>query len=286
MSSLRRRAPGTWPEVSVVVGVKNGAGSLQRCLDSIAGQAGVSRECVVIDSASTDGTRELLEANARRGKVTEFVSEPDSGLYQAWNKALRRCRGDWVCFLGCDDRFHDAHALRHLLDGAAAAAGGARVIYGCVNLTTANGAVAETLGRPWARSAFLGGVMIPHPGALHHRSLFEEHGFFDESYRIAGDYDMLLRELLVREPLFVDRVVVDMQFGGMSAQPGVIYRNLREIQRARAARGLLGTPGRLRVALAAGWLGSWIQRLVGDRIYGCCVDLYRLARGKPRIWTL
>ncbi len=288
MNSLPRRAPGIWPEVSVVVGVKNGAQTLQRCLDSIAAQTAASREVVVIDSASTDGTRGIVETNVRLGKVTEFVSEPDKGLYEAWNKALRRSRGHWVCFLGCDDRFHDAHALRHLLDAAGAAPGGPRVIYGRVNLVTAKDGVVETLGRPWveARRAFLAGTMVPHPGTLHHRSLFEEHGYFDESYRIAGDYDMLLREVLAREPKFVDHVVVDMRFGGMSSKPGAIYLNLHEIQRARMANGLRGTPARLRMALVAGWLGSWIQRLLGDRIYGCCADIYRLARGKPRIWTV
>jgi hypothetical protein len=127
--------------------------------------------------------------------------------------------------------------------------------------------------------------MIPHPGSLHHRSIFEELGMFDESYRVAGDYELVLRELLVREPVFVDRVVVDMRFGGMSSRPAAIYRTLQEVQRARAAHGLLGKPPRLRQALAAAWLGSWIQRLLGDRTYRYCADLYRIARGKPRIWT-
>lgn len=217
METLPRRAPGPYPAVSVVIGVKNGAHALQGCLDSIAVQSAASREVIVVDSASTDGTRELVEANARAGKVTRFVSEPDRGLYEAWNKALRLARGDWICFLGCDDRFHDKGALQSLLE--AAAAGRSRVVHGRLNLVTDSGVVAETLGRPWAeaRPAFLAGIMIPHPGTLHHRSLFEEHGTFDASYRIAGDYDMLLRELLEHAPLFVDRLVVDMRFGGMSS---------------------------------------------------------------------
>jgi glycosyltransferase involved in cell wall biosynthesis len=286
MPTLARRPPGPAPAASVVIGVKNGARALQGCLDSIAAQTAQSREVIVVDSASTDGTRELLEANLRGGKVTNFVSEPDQGLYQAWNKALRRARGDWICFLGCDDRFHDRDALRHLLE--AAASGDARVVHGRLNLVTPSGVVAETLGRPWAeaRRAFLAGIMIPHPGTLHHRSLFEEHGFFDESYRIAGDYDLLLRELLEHEPLFVDRVVVDMRFGGMSSKPGAIAGNLQEIQRARAAHGLRGTPARLRMALGAAWLGSGIRHLLGDRAYGFCADAYRMARGKSRIWTV
>jgi glycosyltransferase involved in cell wall biosynthesis len=276
------------PRVSVVVGVKNGAASLQRCLDSIAVQTLASREIVVVDSASTDGTVALLQENQRTGKVTRFLSEPDRGLYQAWNKALALARGEWLCFLGCDDAFHDAGALQALVDAAQRAAGGARVVYGRIDRITPSGVVADTFGTDWpqARRGFLAGIMIPHPGTLHHRTLFAERGRFDESFRIAGDYEMLLRELLEREPLFVDRVVVDMQFGGMSSRPAAIYGNLHEIVRARAAHGLHRVPPRLRLALAAGWLGARIQRWLGDAAYRWCADLYRLARGKPRIWTV
>ena len=272
-------------KVSVVVGVKNGAASLQRCLDSVAAQTLGERETIVIDSASTDGTVELLRENERSGKVSRFLSEPDRGLYQAWNKALPLARGEWLCFLGCDDVFHDPGALQALVAGAA---GASRVVYGRMNLVTSSGVVAETIGTPWARARrrFLAGVMLPHPGTLHHRTLFAERGRFDESFRIAGDYEMLLRELLEREPAFVDRVVVDMQFGGMSSRPGAIYGNLHEILRARAAHGLNGVPPRLRIMLAAGWLGSAIHHALGDGAYRWCADAYRLARGKPRIWTI
>ena len=287
ITSVSGTTAGARPEVSIIIGVKNGVGTLQHCLDSIASQDGCSRETIVVDSASTDGTRDLLEANAREGKVTDYISEPDGGLYEAWNKALRRSRGEWICFLGCDDAFHDAFALRHLLDAAVAAGGSARIVYGCVNRVTSNGVVTEVWGGPWesAKAACFAGFMIPHPGSLHHRSIFEERGLFDESYRIAGDYELFLRELLLRDPVFVDRIVVDMRFGGMSSRPAAIYRTLQEVLRARAAHGLLGKPARLRMALTAAWIGSWIQRVFGDRTYGLSADLYRIVRGKPRIWT-
>jgi len=275
------------PRVSIIIGVKNGAQTLQRCLDSIAAQDMADRETIVVDSASTDGTPELLERNAQAGKVSRYVSEPDSGLYEAWNKGVRLSRGEWVCFLGCDDAFHDAAALRSLLAAADAAAGQPRIVYGLVHRVTERGVVAETWGGPWAeaRNLAFAGFMIPHPGTLHHRSVFDERGLFDESYRVAGDYELMVRELLLRDPLFVDRVVVDMRFGGMSSRPAAIYRTLQEVQRARAAHGLLGKPARLRQALAAAWLGAWIQRLFGDGAYRWCADVYRLARGRSRIWT-
>lgn len=277
----------TRPDVSVIIGVKNGAATLQHCLDSIASQDCTAREAIVVDSASSDGTRELLQANARAGKLTHYISEPDSGLYEAWNKGVRRSRGEWICFLGCDDAFHDAAALRHLLAAARSGSGEARIVYGLVNRVTPSGVIVETWGGPWAaaRAACYAGFMIPHPGSLHHRSIFEERGLFDESYRVAGDFELFLRELLLRDPVFLERIVVDMRFGGMSSRPAAIYRTLQEVQRARAAHGLRGKPLRLRQALAAAWIGSWIQRLFGDSMYRLFADLYRAARGKPRIWT-
>jgi glycosyltransferase involved in cell wall biosynthesis len=280
-------AQGSGPVVSVVVGVRNGVATLQRCLDSIAAQDFASREILVVDGASTDGTRELVERNVRAGRIDWWISEPDGGIYQAWNKAIRRSRGRWVAFLGCDDIFHDAGALGALVRAAQAAGEGARVVYGHIDRVTARGVLVETIGAPWerAREPFLLGVNIPHPGTLHLRAMLEARGFFDESYRIAGDYHLLLGELLEHPPVFVDRVVVDMGFGGMSSRPGNILVSLREVARARAAHGLHGTPARLRAALAVAAFGALVYRLLGARAYGRLADFYRALRGRPKIWT-
>src|SRR5262245_53799273 len=95
------------PLVTIIIGVRNGAATLARCLDSIAAQTLTSRETIVMDGASTDGTVGLLKARAD----VQWRSEPDRGLYDAWNKALRLRRGAWVLFLGADDCFVDAHVL-------------------------------------------------------------------------------------------------------------------------------------------------------------------------------
>jgi glycosyltransferase involved in cell wall biosynthesis len=275
------------PEVSVVIGVRNGVATLQRCLDSIAAQDFASRETLVVDGASTDGTRELVERNARAGKVGWWISEPDGGIYQAWNKAIRRSRGRWIAFLGCDDVFHDAGSLGALVAAGKAAGERARVVHGRINRVTAQGVLVETIGTPWdqAREPFLRGVNIPHPGTLHLRAMLEARGLFDESYRIAGDYNLLLSELPEHAPVFVDRVVVDMGFGGMSSRPRNILVSLREVARARRAHGLSGTPAQLRAALAFAWLGAAIYRLLGARAYGRLADFYRALRGRPKIWT-
>jgi len=274
------------PEISVVIGVRNGAATLQRCLDSIARQDWPARETIVVDGASTDGTRELLERNLREGKVDRLVSEPDRGIYEAWNKGIHLSRGRWLSFLGCDDVFHDASSLRALAE-AGAASPDARVVYGRINRVTDAGVLVETIGEPWERSraALLAGTNLPHPGTLHRRDMLDAFGLFDESYRIAGDYYLLLGELRERPAAFVDRVVVDMGFGGMSSRPGTILVSLQEVVRARRARGLQDMPAELRSRLAFARFGGWVYRLLGDRAYRRLADGYRALRGRPPIWT-
>ena len=106
-----------------------------------------------------------------------------------------------------------------------------------------------------------------------------------ESTQRARDYELILREVLLRNSVFFNRVVMDMRFGGMSSKPAAIYKTMQEVPRARAAHGLHGKPARLRQAPAAAWIGSWINRVLGDRAYRCFADLYRAVRDKPRIWT-
>jgi glycosyltransferase involved in cell wall biosynthesis len=273
------------PEVvSLIIAVKNGARTLQRCLDSALRQTGVHLEVLVIDGGSSDGSVDIIKANEHA--LSYWISEPDSGLFAAWNKGVRQARGAWIAFLGADDVFHDEGVLHDLLE--AAERNGARVVYGRMNLVAQSGVVLQTVGEPWAacRKHFVAGFMIPHPGTLHHRSIFDDHGLFDESYRTAGDYELLLRELLDRDAAFVDRPVANMQVGGISARAQTIHSVLREVTRARAAHGMRDVPMRLRVALVTSWIGARIHRYVGHRAFAAVADAYRLIRGKPRIWTV
>lgn len=275
------------PHVSIIVGVKNGARTLQRCLDSIAAQDFAARETVVFDGASSDGTPEIAERNLRAGRIDLLVSEPDCGVYDAWNKAIRRSRGRWLAFVGCDDVFHDSSSLRALVEAGDTAGGDARVVYGRINRVTADGTLVETIGTSWerARDAFFAGVNIPHPGTLHRRDMLEERGLFDTTYRIAADYHLLLSELPGRAPAFVDRVVLDMGFGGMSSRPQNILVSLREVARARRERGLHGTPPALRAKLLAATVGACAYRLLGEHAYRRLADGFRALRGRPPIWT-
>lgn len=196
--------------ISVIVAVYNGERLLQRCIDSVASQSHRDRELIIIDGGSGDGTQAIIRANA--STIAHWESEPDRGIYHAWNKALAHMRGEWACFLGADDYFSDRDSLAVL----AAASPGAELVSGRVALVDESGRSLRILGEAWNWPRMKYRQVIAHPGALHHRSLFVRHGEFDEQLRIAGDYEFLLRLGPSLAAGFVDQVIVCAGAGGVS----------------------------------------------------------------------
>ncbi|HEX9398070.1 MAG TPA: glycosyltransferase family 2 protein [Burkholderiales bacterium] len=274
------------PRISVVIALLNRRATLERCLDSVIGQSYAQRELVVIDGGSTDGSLEVLRARA--ASIAYWESERDRGLYHAFNKALGKASGDWLYFLGADDYLWERQALEKMAPHLARAAPRHRVVYAQANFVSAAGELLETLGAPWEgfRHRFLQGFMIPHQATFHHRSLFEERGAFDESFRMGGDYELLLRELPGRAPLFVPGVVVAAYcFGGASSAPQNTLEVLRVVRRAQRANGIR-FPGLLwYAALARALIRVALWKVLGERTAKRLLDLGRAALGKPAFWT-
>ena len=74
------------PLISVIVAVFNGAKTLRQCIDSVDRQSYLNKELIIIDGGSKDGTVDIIKNN--QGKIAYWVSEPDRGIFNAWNKAL------------------------------------------------------------------------------------------------------------------------------------------------------------------------------------------------------
>jgi glycosyltransferase involved in cell wall biosynthesis len=273
------------PAIAIIVAVFNGSATVQRCIDSVVGQTYPHKELIVIDGGSSDGTAEILKENSQ--KIAYWVSEPDRGIYQAWNKALAQTHGDWVCFLGADDYLWDAHVLERMAPHLSSALPAARVVYGQVALVNESGTVLNSFGKPWPelRPAFMrGDALNIHQAMFHHRSLFEDRGTFDESFRIAGDYDLLLRELREGRAEFVPCLVAGMQHGGVSSHPASKVTTIREVMRAMQCHGLK-PPAGLRAAWLRAVAHAWLYRVAGGHVSGAVADGYRSLTGKSRLWT-
>jgi glycosyltransferase involved in cell wall biosynthesis len=227
-------------QFSIVIAVLNGAETLSRCLESIIFQSNTQWELIVMDGGSTDGSVSIIRRY--EDHITFWESQPDRGIYHAWNKALKHARGEWVCFLGADDFFWNAQVLSNLSPHLEAApVRGVKIIYGRVVKMDAQGKRIKVLGRPWPkiRWSMLHGMPLhlPHPGLMHHRSLFDDFGLFDETFRIAGDYEFLLRGLQTNNTLFVENLItLGSRVGGIADGSG-LKTNL-ETARARKKHGL------------------------------------------------
>jgi len=274
------------PLISVIVAVRNGEATLDRCLRSIAAQTYPGREAIVIDGASTDGTVAVIARHAQ--SLAHWRSEPDQGIADAWNKGIAAARGEWICFLGADDFLWRPDTLEKAAGQLVRIDPGIKVAYGRVVLVTGDGVELGTFGEPWERAGplFRELVSFPHQGTFHRRSLFDERGLFDLAFRLGPDYELLLRELKQGAAIFLpEPVIAGMGYGGLTSSPHNALRGLWDIRRAQKKNGIPRPGPRWLLSVVKALGRSAVFRLLGRRLGAEVVDLTRRASGKDRFWT-
>ena len=200
------------PLVTVITAVYNGQRHMAGCLESVLRQDYANLEHIVFDGGSNDGTVDVLRKYDDR--IALWKSEPDRGIYDAWNKALlSKARGEWICFLGVDDELlagavsgYMALARNHPL---------AEYLSSRVRWVHPSG-YERIIGEPWKWNRFSRWMCTPHVGSMHRHSLFDWLGTYDASYRIAGDYELLLRARDQLKTAYMPTVTVTMRAGGVS----------------------------------------------------------------------
>lgn len=210
------------PLITIIIATYNPGLKLKRCLSSVFNQTYRSFEIIVIDGGSTDNTVQLISSSHKH--INYWESKKDRGIYHAWNKGLQRASGEWVCFLGADDYLCEDSVLERLVPYLNHAThDDIKIVYGQVAIVDAQNSIKVVRGKPWNSIGWQihHGMPIefPHTGMMHHRSLFDNSGKFDESFRIAGDYEFLLRYLKVsgRNALFSGGICVAVrEEGGVS----------------------------------------------------------------------
>jgi glycosyltransferase involved in cell wall biosynthesis len=261
------------PRFSIVIAVLNGARALGPCLTSVAQQTFRDHEVVVMDGGSTDGTQQVIQ---RFGELVSYQeSKPDRGISHAWNKAIPHAHGEWVLFFGADDVLADSDVLKRA--SGALNARSASVAYGRVALLDLSGQVSTTLGEPWSETseAFRYRNTIPHQGVFHRRDLFDRNGLFDERFRICADYDLLMREVLRNEPLFLDFTIARMGYGGLSNRASSGLRATREFEWARRKNGLTKTPDWFSPRVWRAAVYELLRRFFGQRVARSVADAYK-----------
>ncbi len=181
-AGIDRPAAGRRPRVSIVFVVLNGGEAARKTLQSIFSQTYAEKELLVLDGGSRDGTLELMRQNEQR--IDYWASEPDEGIYDAFNKGVRLARGDWIYFMGAGDFFVDDTVLEQLLTPAPAG----KLVYGDVVWGDTQ-KLYDGVFSKWK----LCRRNICHQAILYHKDLFHKWGGFDTRYRLCADWAFNLR---------------------------------------------------------------------------------------------
>ena len=218
------------PQFTLITSTLNSGSTLERCLRSVQMQTGVAFEHLIADGASTDDTLVIVERFAQCYPLSLVCSRPDSGLYQAWNRAVERARGQWVLFLGSDDfLLSDDILLRvatALVDDPNLQA--SRFLYGDT-LEAQEPDWATYVPHHW--SDRLRGVTEFPTSVFINADLFREGHRFDETYRICADHKFFAQNDLFAHGAYLPIPIISFQIGGISSNHD--FRRMHYLERRR-----------------------------------------------------
>jgi glycosyltransferase len=201
--------------ITIITATFNSAQTLCDCLDSVKAQKG-SIEHILVDGLSNDETPRIINSYPH---ISKFISEPDSGIYDAMNKGIANASGGIIGFLNSDDFYAHSEVLQKVA-----------TIFNDCNIDSCYGDLVYVdpvdttkIVRNWRsgsyhRHSFYWGWMPPHPTFFARRSVYEKYGMFNLDLGSAADYELMLR-LLVKHRIstaYIPEVLVKMRSGGVS----------------------------------------------------------------------
>ena len=204
-------------KISIITVAFNAADTLADTLQSIASQTHAEIEHIIIDGASTDGTQKLIARYPSR--ISSFISEPDSGIYDAMNKGLGLATGEVIGFLNADDVYANDEVLQRVAEIMAhneldAVFGDAEF----VNPAHPARSVRRYRSDRFRPDRIAWGWMPAHPALFLRRGVYARFGGFRTDYRIAGDFELVARVFHDGTIRYrhVNEVWVRMRTGGIS----------------------------------------------------------------------
>ncbi len=206
-------------KVSIITATYNSAKTLAICMDSVLTQSYLDIEYILVDGESTDETIYLIEEMANNHNNLKWISEPDKGIYDALNKGIAMASGEIIGFVHSDDFFANNTIIevivkafnKHNVDG----------VYGDLHYVSFENR--DKVIRNWKSQQFKprllkNGWMPAHPTLFLKTKVYKDKGLFDLSYKIAADYDFILRIFTEKKYRFyyLQETITKMRVGGAS----------------------------------------------------------------------
>lgn len=207
------------PKISVITPTLNAGKSIQTALLSVVNQTYQNIEHIIIDNASTDNTLSLIRKHQQSHKNIRLLTEKDKGIYEAINKGLDICTGDWIYFMGADDWLYDENVFKTLYEQGLFQE--EQIIYGNVIIKG---------DAPWAKdnSVYDGAFTLEklfkwnicHQSIFYPKSIIKQIGYYNTHYKITSDWDYNMRCWAKYKFKYVDAVIANFKTGGKSSLGG------------------------------------------------------------------
>ena len=224
-------------KITLITATFNSEKNITDCLRSVAEQSFSNIEHIIIDGGSTDKTPDIVKSFQG---VSRWISEPDNGIYDALNKGIQLATGDIIGFLHSDDMLAFPDTLQNIINIYNAANNNRETVHGVYgNLIFTDSQNTDKIVRTWQSKPFNRknvkyGWMPPHPTLFLRKEVYEKHGYFDTSFKIAGDYNFVLKIMLDKDLnlKFVPKIIIRMRTGGASTGSikGIILKSREDIR--------------------------------------------------------
>lgn len=224
--------------MSIITVVKNSENLLEETIQSVLSQTYSNIEYIIIDGASTDRTIDVIRQYD--GKIHHWMSEPDSGISEAFNKGICLSKGEWINFLNAGDVFWQ----RDTIERVSLCFNRSLILTGFAQF--GKKMIPKKLLYNWNRLNLKS--MVSHQASFVHRSVFDQIGLFNPNYQLRMDYDFWLRAFRQYDFLMLNEILVDYDPHGMSGKPDNIHLFYAEERKANC----------LNQVQNAFWINLWV----------------------------
>ena len=201
-------------KISIITISFNAKATIEKTLQSVANQTYKNIEHIIVDGGSSDSTLDICNSFSH---VSKIISEPDKGVYDAFNKGLKLATGNVVGFLNSDDVFFIENSVQEIVN--AFTENRTDIVYGNLDYVTADGKVIRNwISKPYEKGLVKKAWMPAHPTFYCKKEVYDRLGGYNDSFKIGGDFELCLRFLEVHEvpSFYLNKKLVKMLVGGIS----------------------------------------------------------------------